>query len=108
MYLLVPAVRFSSSALTKLSLNALTVVMSVVALYYYLRILLVAYFLSVMVSLQANLEFLKYFTPFKYFDPALLLKTGRLDGTFLLLSAAIIVVCLAAAYWVYNRRDLYI
>jgi ABC-2 type transport system permease protein len=71
-------------------------------------IILVAYFLSVAASMQANLDFLKYFTPFKYFDAALLLNTGHLDVPFLLLSAAIIVVCMVAAYWTYNRRDLYI
>jgi ABC-2 type transport system permease protein len=71
-------------------------------------IILVAYFLSVITSMQANLDFLKYFTPLKYFDPAQLLNTGRMDVTFLLLSAAIIVICMIAAYWIYNRRDLYI
>ena len=71
-------------------------------------IILVAYFLSIMAGLQSNLDFLKYFTPFKYFDAAQLLKTGRLDVPFLLLSAGIIVICMVAAYWTYNKRDLYI
>jgi ABC-2 type transport system permease protein len=71
-------------------------------------IILVAYFLSIMAGMQANLDFLKYFTPFKYFDAAQLLKTGRMDVPFLLLSAAIVVVCMVAAYWTYNKRDLYI
>jgi len=31
-----------------------------------------------------------------------------MDGTYLLISAAIIVVSVIAAYWIYNRRDLYI
>jgi len=31
-----------------------------------------------------------------------------MNGTYLLISAGIIVVCVAAAYWSYNRRDLYI
>ncbi len=42
-------------------------------------IILVAYFLSVVTGLQANLDFLKYFTPLKYFDAALLLQ-NRPDG----------------------------
>jgi ABC-2 type transport system permease protein len=71
-------------------------------------IILVAYFLSIMAGMQTNLDFLKYFTPFKYFDAAQLLKTGRMDGPFLLLSAGIIVICMVAAYWTYNKRDLYI
>lgn len=71
-------------------------------------IILVTYFLSILVSMQEKLDFLKYFTPFKYFDSGDMYRTGSLDGTYLLLSAGIIVVCVAAAYWTYNKRDLYI
>ena len=71
-------------------------------------IILGTYFLSVMSGMQANLDFLKYFTPFKYFDAGVLLQSGNLDPIYLLLSAAIVVVCVLAAYWTYNRRDLYI
>lgn len=71
-------------------------------------IILVTYFLSILVSMQEDLDFLKYFTPFKYYDASALYHNGSLDSTFLLISAGIIVVCLAAAYWIYNKRDLYI
>ena len=73
-----------------------------------IAIILVTYFLSVFSGMQANLDFLKYFTPFKYFDAGVLLQSGKLDPMYMLLSAAIIVVCVIAAYWVYNKRDLYI
>ncbi len=71
-------------------------------------IILATYFISIMSVMQAKLDFLKYFTPFKYFDAADLFRSGRMDGTYLLLTAAIIVVCVAVAYWTYNKRDLYI
>jgi ABC-2 type transport system permease protein len=71
-------------------------------------IILATYFLSIVVSLRDSLDFLKYLTPFKYFDAGELFRRGQLDATYLLLSAAIIVVCVAAAYWIYNKRDLYI
>ncbi len=71
-------------------------------------IILMTYFLSVVIGLQASLDWLKYFTPFKYFDPLDMLKNNSLNGGYLALSAGIIIVCLAAAYWVYNKRDLYI
>ena len=71
-------------------------------------IILATYFISIISSFQARLDFLKYLTPFKYFDAAELFRSGRLDGGYLLLSAVIIVACLAAAYWAYGRRDLYI
>ncbi len=72
-----------------------------------IAIILVAYFLSILSGLQKNLEFLKYFTPFKYFDASDLFRNG-LSGTYLMLSAGIIFVCVVGAYLTYNRRDLYI
>ena len=71
-------------------------------------IILVTYFMSIISVMQENLDFLKYFTPFKYFDAGELFRSGKMDVTYLLLSAAIIVVCVAAAYWIYSKRDLYI
>jgi ABC-2 type transport system permease protein len=71
-------------------------------------IILVTYFMSIISSMQENLDSLKYFTPFKYFDAGELFRSGNLDGTYLLLSAVIVVVSVVAAYWFYNRRDLYI
>jgi ABC-2 type transport system permease protein len=71
-------------------------------------IILATYFMAIISGMQEKLDFLKYFTPFKYFDAGDLFRNGKMDGTYLLLSAAIIVVCVAAAYLLYNRRDLYI
>ena len=71
-------------------------------------IILTTYFMSILAVMNENLDFLKYFTPFKYFDAGELFRTGQMDGTYLLLTAAIIVLSVAAAYWVYNKRDLYI
>ncbi len=71
-------------------------------------IILVTYFMSILSAMQENLDFLKYFTPFKYFDAGELFRSGKMDGTYLLLSALIIGACVTAAYWIYNKRDLYI
>ena len=71
-------------------------------------ILLGAYFLSIIAGLNENLDFLKYLSPFKYFNPGVLLHESRLDINFILLSAGIIVVSLVAAYMTYAKRDLYI
>ncbi|MCJ7625731.1 MAG: ABC transporter permease [Anaerolineaceae bacterium] len=71
-------------------------------------ILLGTYFLSIISGLNKNLEFLKYFSPFKYFDPAALLHESKLDITFVLISAAIFEICIIGAYFTYSKRDLYI
>jgi len=70
--------------------------------------ILVTYMLSIASHMQENLDFLKYVTPFRYFEAGELFRTGRMEGTYLLLSAAIVAVCVAGAYLTYNRRDLYI
>jgi len=71
-------------------------------------IILATYFMSIVSGMQENLDFLKWFTPFKYFDAADLFRNGSMNSTYLLISLGIIVVCVAVAYLVYNRRDLYI
>ena len=71
-------------------------------------IILATYFMSIMAVMNEKLDFLKYFTPFKYFDARELFRSGKMDVTYLLISAAIIIVCVVAAYWIYNKRDLYI
>ena len=73
-----------------------------------LAIILIAYLLSIVISLQTKLDFLKYLTPFKYFDAGEILRSGSLSAGYLALSGGLIVVCLGIAYWIYNRRDLYI
>lgn len=71
-------------------------------------IIMGTYFLSVAIGMHDKLDFLKWFTPFKYFDAGALYRTGNLDGAYMMLSCGLIAIMLAAAYWQYNRRDLYI
>lgn len=71
-------------------------------------VILAAYFMSIISSMQANLDSLKYLTPFRYYDAGALFRSGKMDGTYLLLSALIVVVCVTLAYVTYSRRDLYI
>ena len=71
-------------------------------------LLLGTYFLSVISALNENLDFLKYLSPFRYFDPAVLLHESRIDVAFVGLSLAIILAGMVGAYLTYARRDLYI
>ncbi|MBU1660383.1 MAG: ABC transporter permease [Chloroflexi bacterium] len=71
-------------------------------------LLLGTYFLSIISGLSENLEFLKYFSPFKYFDTGMLLHESKFDMTFVWLSVGIIAVSLVGAYLSYSKRDLYI
>ena len=71
-------------------------------------LLLGAYFLSILSDLNENLNFLRYLTPFKYFDAGIMLRESRIDISFVWLSVAIILVSMGGAYLTYARRDLYI
>lgn len=70
-------------------------------------IILVTYFMSIVTSMQKDLV-TEILHPVQVFNAGELFRSGELDGTYLLISAAIIVVCIIASYWVYNKRDLYI
>lgn len=71
-------------------------------------LLLGTYFLSIISGLSENLEFLKFFSPFKYFDAGMLLHESKIDMTFVWLSGVIVLVSMVGAYLTYSRRDLYI
>jgi ABC-2 type transport system permease protein len=71
-------------------------------------LLLGTFFLSILSGLSEDLDFLKYFTPFKYFNPATMLHESRIDINFVWLSVGIIAVLIVGAYVTYSRRDLYI
>ncbi len=73
-----------------------------------ISVLLGTYFFSVIAGLKEEWDFLAYLTPFKYFDPALIMHESRVEPVFLWISLGIILVSLAGAYLVYQRRDLYI
>lgn len=73
-----------------------------------ISLLLGTYFLSIVCVLNKNLDWLKYFTPFKYFDAGLLLRESRMEPAFVGLSLAIIGASMVGAYLTYIRRDLYI
>jgi len=71
-------------------------------------VLLTTYFLSIFSGLNDNLAFLRFFSPFAYFNPATLLNESTIEIGFVFLSLAIIVVLLMGGYYTYARRDLYV
>lgn len=68
-------------------------------------VMLVAFVLYYTVNISENLEFLKYFTPFKYFDAALVMSNG-LEPMYLALSTIISVLAITGTYHFYASRDL--
>lgn len=69
-------------------------------------ILLAVYMLSMGIDMNEKLDFLKYLTPFKYFEAKNLMGGGAFEPVFLILSIVIIVVLLNITYVFYKKRDL--
>ena len=66
------------------------------------------YFLNVLAALSDKLDFLKYVTPFKYFEASKLLHNNGLELKYVILSIIIMVLGIAGTFIVYPRRDLHI
>jgi ABC-2 type transport system permease protein len=71
-------------------------------------VILITYFMSVISGMQENLDFLKYFIPYRYYSAGDFFRSGSLDGLYVGLTAVIVVLCILGAYLSYHRRDLYI
>ena len=69
-------------------------------------ILLLTYMLSVAIDLNENMEGLKYFTPFKYFEAKNIMYGRGLETSFVVLSIVLIAILSCATYVFYKRRDL--
>lgn len=71
-------------------------------------LLMFLYFLSILTTLSEKVEFLKYLTPFKYFEAQDLIKNGHLNSTYVLISFAIVLASMVGTFYIYPRRDLHL
>lgn len=69
-------------------------------------IMFVTFFISLYIDITDKAQWLKYITPFKYFDPRTISHTMKLDPGFIALSAVLIIAFVAATYLLYGNRDL--
>lgn len=53
-----------------------------------------------------DVSVLELITPFKYFDASFIVMNNAYDTPLVLLTVAIVLVSLAASYWLYLRRDV--
>lgn len=64
------------------------------------------YFLG-MFSSTTGEEAKRYISPFKYFDTAYIIKHASFESTFLIVGAVIIILAIAASYFVYAKKDIH-
>lgn len=69
-------------------------------------ILLATYFLSILVALSDKIDFLKYLTPFKYFEVAPIIHGDSWGIQYYVISLIIIVGCIVSTFIFYKKRDL--
>jgi ABC-2 type transport system permease protein len=91
------AIAFMLSSILKKTRNIVSVSLGIV---------LVAYFMNVMAGVSEDLEILKYFTPFKYVDAALIINNNELDTLYMFIMVAVILISILTAYMVYRKKDI--
>lgn len=68
-------------------------------------IFFVTYFLGIIGKLKESLEWFRYFSPFDYYAPGEVLKTG-FDAKFVIIGVSIIVISILSSYFIYKRKDM--
>lgn len=71
-------------------------------------ILFILYLLNIITALSSKLDFLKYITPFKYFNTNVMLIEGEIEIVYIVLSLLIIIGGLIGTYLIYPKRDLHL
>lgn len=72
-----------------------------------LGIFFITYVLGIFSGVIEKLDFLKYFSPYKYILPNEVIKKGyALNSSYILLTFLIITVSLLFTYFKYNRKDM--
>ncbi|RLQ93772.1 ABC transporter permease subunit [Falsibacillus albus] len=69
-------------------------------------VLLLTFILSFAIDLNDQLDFLKYITPFKYFEAKHVMHGGGLDAGFVILTFSMIFLLLMITFIFYRKRDL--
>jgi ABC-2 type transport system permease protein len=73
---------------------------------YAVSILLGLYIMSILVSISDKIEYLKYVTPFKYFEAATILSEGKLEFVYVMITLVIIIGGIVGTFMIYPKRDL--
>ena len=68
-------------------------------------IVIACLFMSIFSDLSEKADFLRYITPFKYFDGKIILRDG-LDTKYIWVCVAVSIDCVAGSFILHNKRDL--
>ena len=71
-----------------------------------IEIVLITYFLNIIANMTEKLDFLKYFSPFKYVDAPDIVINGRIDTVYLFIMFVLIAVSIGFTYFYYQKKDI--
>ena len=71
-------------------------------------ILMIMFILATLINMVDKVDFLKYLTPFKYFDASYISEQLKIEPIFIVISILIIGVGIGGTLIIYPKRDLYI
>lgn len=71
-------------------------------------ILMITFLISSLINMVDSVDFLKYITPFKYFESSYILNEISLEAPYIVLSIFIIIAGIGGTLIFYPKRDLYI
>ena len=69
-------------------------------------IVLITFFISKLIDLKDNIEFLKYLTPFKYFDAGEIMFENNMNTVYIILSLFLIITFFIGTNVLYRKKDL--
>jgi ABC-2 type transport system permease protein len=69
-------------------------------------IMLATFFLAIAIDIDSRIEFLRFITPFSYFDAKSLIYNGSFEAMSLIMSLVLTVASVAVTYIQFGRRDL--
>lgn len=70
-------------------------------------ILMITFLISSLISMVDSVDFLKFITPFQYFETSYILNEMSLEPIYIVLSIFIIVAGIGGTFILYPKRDLY-
>ena len=65
------------------------------------------YFINIISKLTAELEFLRYLTPFSYTDSGYIIKNNSLEFSLVAIGVIVTVIAITAAYVKYTKKDIF-
>jgi ABC-2 type transport system permease protein len=64
-------------------------------------------FIVGMLSSTADDIALRYFSPFKYFDTAYIIKNSSYEVSYFIVGISLVIVSIAASYFIYTKKDIH-